>query len=224
MIQRTRNSWLLGALAIALVSTTAEARKYPDTTEEGLQRVKDSNMQAVYLAPDADLTGYSKIMLDTADVAFKKDWQRNIERSSRTRVSESDMARIRESLAADFDAVFRKELSEGGYELVDSAGEDVLRISPSIVDLYVNAPDLRQAGRVDSYTERAGYMTLNLDLHDSSTGQLIARGIDRREDPRRGYAQWTTSVSNKAAADRILKRWAKTLREGLDEATQLGGS
>ena len=60
-------------------------------------------------------------------------------------------------------------------------------------------------------------MTLNLELYDSITGDLIARGIDRRKDPQQGYMQWQTSIANKSAADRILKDWAKTLHEGLDE-------
>ena len=34
-----------------------------------------------------------------------------------------------------------------------------------------------------------------------------------------GFLQWTNSVTNQADAKRILGRWARQLREGLDEAT-----
>ena len=61
-------------------------------------------------------------------------------------------------------------------------------------------------------------MTLKLEMYDSVTGDLIATTSDRREAPRRGYMQWTTSVSNRAEAKRMLQRWAVDLREGLDQA------
>lgn len=70
-----------------------------------------------------------------------------------------------------------------------------------------------------SYTDSSGRMTLKLELRDSETGDLIAVASDRRESPYRGYAQWTTSVSNKADARRMLQKWAVGLRERLDEAT-----
>jgi hypothetical protein len=54
-------------------------------------------------------------------------------------------------------------------------------------------------------------------LHDSVTGQLLAKAIDRRSDPGMGCIEWRNGVSNKAEADRILRRWAKALRERLDE-------
>jgi DNA-binding HxlR family transcriptional regulator len=61
-------------------------------------------------------------------------------------------------------------------------------------------------------------MTLKLELYDSVTGDLIATASDRRESPRRGYYQWTNSVSNTADARRMLERWAKDLHKRLDEA------
>ena len=69
-----------------------------------------------------------------------------------------------------------------------------------------------------SYTESAGRMTLKLEIRDSVTGDLIATVSDRQEAPRRGYMQWTTSVTNTAEARRMLQRWAKDLRERLDKA------
>jgi hypothetical protein len=72
------------------------------------------------------------------------------------------------------------------------------------------------------FTESAGRMTLKLEIYDSVTGDLIAMASDRREAPRRGYRQWTTSVSNRAEAQRMLQRWAKDLVKRLDEARGAG--
>ena len=212
----------LVTLAGLLLSANAHAKKFPDVTADGLERVKDSKMQAVYLAPDANFSGYDKILLQPATVAFKKNWQRDLERNERRIIPEQDINNIRQRLAADLGETFSQALTEGGYTLVNEPGADVLEITPSIMDLYINAPDIPSAGRRDSYTESAGYMTLNLSLADSETGQLLAQAMDRKEDPHRGFMMWSNSVTNKAAADRILKRWAKTLTEGLNEVRQSG--
>ena len=66
-------------------------------------------------------------------------------------------------------------------------------------------------------------MTLKLELYDSVTGDLIAAASDRQEAPRRGYMQWTTSVTNRSEARQMLQRWAKDMRERLDQARAGGG-
>jgi hypothetical protein len=65
-------------------------------------------------------------------------------------------------------------------------------------------------------------MTLKLQLFDSVTGDLIAVTSDREEAPRRGYLQWTTSVSNRQEATHLMQRWAKKMRERLDQARASG--
>jgi hypothetical protein len=59
---------------------------------------------------------------------------------------------------------------------------------------------------------------LFLELLDGTTGDIIARAIDKIRDNSSGTLQWSNSVSNKAEADRAMQRWAKLLRQGLDEA------
>jgi hypothetical protein len=63
-------------------------------------------------------------------------------------------------------------------------------------------------------------MTIYLEMRDSLTGALIAKGMDRKADRQTGFYTWTTQVQNRAAARRILRDWATSLREGLDRAHQ----
>jgi hypothetical protein len=63
----------------------------------------------------------------------------------------------------------------------------------------------------------AGQMTLYLELWDSATNTILARIMDPQADPGMGgMAQVASSVTNKAAADRILREWAVKLRKHLD--------
>ena len=217
------SSRVLFALIIFMVSITAfppawAKKKLPAVNDEGMELVKDSDLATVYADPGADLSIYNSIWLQDATVAFKKNWQRDQNRGYHFKVKTKDMERIQADVATLFREVFTKELVDGGYELVEEAGADVLILVPAIVDLDVTAPDIQNASRTHSYSESAGEMTLNLELFDSITGDKIVKATDRKRDYRRGYAQWRTNVSNRSDARRMMSSWAKALRSALDEA------
>ena len=194
----------------------------PEVSTEGMQLVDKDSRGSIYADPGVDWTIYSKVKLDNATVAFRKNWMRdqNRSRSLSGRITTSDMEKIKSELATIFDEVFTEELNtNGGFEIVEQAGDDVLRITPRIVDLNIYAPDTGYSGMNRSYTDSSGIMTLKLELYDSVTGDLIAVASDRQESRETGYRQWTTSGSNKADARNMLKKWAKGLRVRLNEAT-----
>lgn len=208
------------ALSSPVAAWSQDDMPPPEVSLDGLELVEKSWRKEIYRAPGVDWTIYDKIQIDEATVAFRKNWQRDQNRYQPNKVRSKDIERISEGMVELFDEVFSQELSEeGGYEITDQAGENVLRISPHVVDLDVYAPDPRnQAGIQRSYVESAGRMTLKLNLYDSYTGDLIAVFNDHREAPRRGYAQWANTVTNTKEFRWMLKSWAKDLREGLEEA------
>jgi hypothetical protein len=212
----------IAILTLAASSAAAKEDDLPDVTEDGLHRVPDSRMAVVYADPEADLSGYQKVQLLDVYVAFKKNWERD-QRStsiSSMRVTSSDVEKIKQRLADEFRTVFTESLEEGGYPVVDQAADDVLLLRPAIINLDVNAPDIPRAGRSQTYTDSAGEMTLYIELYDSVTGDLIAKAVDRRIDRNNGYYTWSNSVTNRAAADRILKGWAEILITALNEAKE----
>ena len=70
------------------------------------------------------------------------------------------MERIKTKVSTLFMEVFTEELEKGGYQLATERAEDVLIVKPAIIDLDVNAPDIRTASRVETYARSAGSMTL----------------------------------------------------------------
>ena len=216
------NKILFAILAVVFAlaaSSPAWAKKsLPAVNDEGMELVKDTKMTTVYADPGADLGIYKRVLLQDATVAFKKNWQRDQNRSNHFKVRTKDMERIQEDVATLFREVFTKELLDGGYEMAEEIGDDVLILKPAIVDLDVIAPDVQRASREYSYSESAGEMTLNLELFDSLTGDKIAKATDRQRDFRRGYLEWRSSVSNRSDARRMMTSWAKALRSALDEA------
>jgi hypothetical protein len=102
---------------------------------------------------------------------------------------------------------------------------DVLEIQAAIVNLYITAPDvsMQTSARTKVYTSDAGHMTLIMQLHDSVTGQLLARAYDHR-DSGPDMWQWTNSVTNTAEARRIIATWATALRKALDASRANGAN
>ena len=216
-----RISFAIAALAFGFaVISQAFSKSKPAVDSEGMELVKDSELATVYADPGADLSIYNRVWLQDATVAFKKNWKRDQQRTAtRMRIRNSDMEKIQDDVATLFREVFIKELTDGGYQLVEEAGEDVLLVKPAIVNLDVVAPDLSSTGSFSrSYSNRAGEMTLNIELFDSLTNDKIAKATDRKRDYDRGYAEWRTSVNNAAVARRMMTVWAKALRSALDEA------
>ena len=185
---------------------------------EGLQLVEDSNLALVYAQPDIDWGQYSKIYMDEPFVDFKENWQRDQNRDHPGWITDADMSKIKIELSSLFMGVFTETLLEGGYELVLETGEDVLLIRPAIIGLDVVAPDRNSTGLSRTYSESAGEMTLYLELYDSVSGEMLAKALDRKVDRQTGYFEWQNRVTNRAAANRILRVWANVLKEGLDDA------
>lgn len=216
-------SLIISSLLVAILSVSSVSAKksLPAVNDEGMELVKDTKYTTIYADPGADLGIYNQIWLQDASVAFKKNWQRDQNRHTRStiqRVKDSDIERIQLDVATLFREVFTAELIDGGYELTEQAGEDVLIVKPAIVDLDIYAPDIQSAARSYSYSESAGEMTLKMELYDSLTNDKIVTTKDRKRDFQRGYLEWRTSVSNRATAKRMMSSWARAFREQLDEA------
>ncbi len=215
----------IGIITIVLgltgISPAWAKKSLPEVNDEGMVLVENSKLAVVYADPGADLGIYNRIWLMDAAVAFKKNWQRDQNRTSTFKVKTRDMENIKERVATLFREVFTQQLLEGGYELVEEAGEDVLVVRPAIVDLDVVAPDIRSSTASSSYSQSAGEMTLRLELLDSETGDKIVEATDRKQDYWRGYMELRTRVSNYQDARNMMLPWAKALVEALDEARVL---
>jgi hypothetical protein len=206
--------------ALALVTTgLALAKDIPDNWD-GLVRIKPKRVDAAYVAPGTDFRAYSKVMLDPTYVAFKKDWMRNINDSSvgvSRDVTEEDARKILEKAKSGFTEVFTKEFQKAGIAVVTAPGADVLRLTPGVIDLYINAPDTMSAGRSRTYTMDAGEATLVLEARDSTSNALLGRVLDRRETQSGGAMMVTSSVTNIADFERLFSQWAKIAIKGFGE-------
>jgi hypothetical protein len=88
---------------------------------------------------------------------------------------------------------------------------------PKVIDLDVYAPDIDSSYISRSYVRQAGRATLFLEVHDAVSGEILARWVDSRRDPDRGYFDWANRITNTERATFVARTWAKRLVEGLEE-------
>lgn len=207
---------------LALASTSALAAKDPppQVSPDGLHLKESTKNRLAYVKPGATFSQYNRVAILDPVVEFEKDWQKDYNRSRsglEGRVTDADVEKMKERLAAEFKKIFIAELQgEGGYQVVEVAGPDVLVLRPALLNVEVNAPDIATSRTEHTIVRSAGQMSLYLELWDSASNTLLARVMDSQRDPDT-MNQVGGSVTNKVAADRILKKWARELRERLDD-------
>ena len=140
-------------------------------------------------------------------------------RSSTQQVKQRDMDRIKTDLGEECTRFFTEALSEDpAYDLVTEwqEGEEVLLVFPNIVNLDVTSPDLNSPSMSRSYSASAGAMTLYLELIDAETSEVLMRAYDSKADPD-SFVNYANRITNRQAADRMLKDWATRLRAAMDQ-------
>jgi hypothetical protein len=231
-MKRFAIAWLLAvgvgctALAQAPANEVPKNRRAAATvwSEEGLGKIAVKGLDVVYAKPGATLAGYTEVMLRPISVAFRRDWEKQSAPGSRTPIKASDSQRIKDGLSALVREEVVKQLNDGGYKLVDAPGNDVLDVEMSIIDLDVAAPDIKSAGRVETFAVSAGEMTLVAGLRDSVSGDIVMRIFDRAQARESFRPQRITSVDNLAEARDAARGWAKALRKELDLARTVGAT
>jgi hypothetical protein len=206
--------------SIAFAADEGDLRK-GDVTTDGLTVIKSTRHTEKQIKDGVDWSEYTKYQITPVEVSFRKNWKRDYNMSQRTlsmQVTDEDMARIRESMAKIVYEEFDSALQEnGGLTKGDQANSNTLLFKPMIINLDVYAPDVDSPYISRSYVRQAGRATLFLEVYDAVSGEILARWVDTREDPDRGYFDWANRITNAARARGVVCAWAKRLVEGLDD-------
>jgi hypothetical protein len=218
--RRSASSLMLAGICAALLAAGVVQVAAADAPKEwdGLVLQSGKRVSLVYVRPGASLKGYKRVRLERLRVSFDKNWKPNQSRDLSRHLSKEDFESIKTALADEFAKTFAAELAKGGYQVVTETGDDVLDITPLVIDLYIAAPEGSNMGRRAVYTADPGRMTLVAELRDSVTNQILYRVVDTRDAQWGDTFQMGTGAANMAAAQRVIALWANALREALDEA------
>jgi hypothetical protein len=221
ILRKTSRNLTATVFLWALILSASPAVLGDDTQNqfENLVPVDDAQLAVAYIDPEADFSVFKRVMILDTFVSFRSGWQRDQRRGTRrTRISASDMDRIKSRVSELFNSVFIETLeADDGFEIVSEPDYDVLLVRAAIIDLDVTAPDTSTAGRSRTYTADSGAATLYIELFDSVSGQIIGRAFDRQgaRNPG-GMMRWSNRASNTADARRVFRGWANTFRGFLE--------
>jgi len=197
---------------IAAFGGSAIAAPYVATAPvsyEGLVAVQSRNLDKLYVRPNADLARYQKVMIDPVTVEFSKEWDRSVnDRRYVTRVRPEDARRIAEETTANVDGILADAFKARGYEIVAAPGAGVLRLSPHVTKLFVNAPDILPPGKTKSLAREAGEATMILEARDASNGTLLAVVADHGTAQEMLRLSRANNVTNTFWFDGMFRRFA----------------
>jgi hypothetical protein len=152
---------------------------------------------------------YQKVMIDQVTVEFSKEWDKNVNDTRYVpRVRPDDARRIAEETTGNVGGILADALRTRGYEIVTEPGPGVLRLSPHVTELYVNAPDIYPPGKTRSLTREAGEATVTLEARDASSGTLLAVVVDRGTAQQMLRLSRATNVTNSFWFDDMFRRFA----------------
>lgn len=214
---------VLMTLALAVTAVGAWAKEdLPEVDSNGLHLVEHSELRVVYARPGVDLKQFDKVILVQAYVAFQKNWMRDQNQMDPLSVSPQDAKKIKERVGEEFHKAFTQELAKKGIPVVPDTdlAADVLIVRPAIINLNVEAPETMGTMGDQTYSGSAGSMTLFAELYDAVSSQLIAKVIDPEADQGFGGSFMAqNSVTNLAAEQRIVDRWANILAKHMSALT-----
>ncbi|HEX5008707.1 MAG TPA: DUF3313 family protein [Hyphomonadaceae bacterium] len=211
------NAALAAMLVVSAPIADAQKKKAP-TEWDGLQKVAAKKFDLAYLLPGADFKAYTKVMLDPAEAAFRKNWQKDYNSSNRSldmRISDDEAREMLTAVRTAFDEILAQTYRDNGYEVVTTPGPDVMRLKTAVFNIDVDAPDQMTASRTRVYSSEAGRASLMVEVRDSMSGAVLARGIDSRDVGDMGFTVRRSRVSNRADFERVFKTWSQMSVDGL---------
>jgi hypothetical protein len=199
---------VLSALAVgaALGETVAPS---PTIGNELMSWISQTFDEA-YVKPDGNLASYRKVIIDPTQVVFQKGWLRAINgtRDPSRWLTQEDQQKIADDMSTAMGQAFVEVFRSRGYEVVTAPGPGVLRVSPSVVDLFLNAPDVQSSNLTLTLNRETADATLVLDARDAD-GTVLAHLVDRRTVRQIiGQINHATDVSNLFWMQAASRTWA----------------
>ena len=197
---------------------TVQTGEDAEVSFDGLHRIDNARFRSAWVNPEIDFSHYSKVLPAGAEFQF-----RPVDRTARTTRARSSGSEFwisdadQERLIEETTAIFAEELANSTrFEITDTKGDDVIIIRGVIHDIVSNVPE-EQIGRGEIFLSSVGEATIVVEVIDSMSGKVIFRAAERRAAQRGGgQAIRANSVTTWAEVRRLMRRWATTVREGLD--------
>jgi len=203
-----------GLCALALVlSTLGCAGQRPvaigsTVNYEGLAEVSRPYFDVAQVRPETVFSGYDGVMVSAPELAF-----RTPDRSQKQfPLDANQKQRFQAALAEAFSLEFSNLQN---LDLRDQPGQGVLELTVRVENITATVPSGRSPQLGFALTA-VGEATLILELRDSESGQILARGVDTRAVEGAALGQGGGIVTRWEGVEKLCARWASMARSRLD--------
>ena len=159
-----------------------------------------------------DLSAYSQLQLGEPQLAYRSSTGAGRQFALTAEQKEG----FRDSLVAAFDDEFAKHED---LQRVDEPGPSVLTLDIRVEDIAVTVTPnaVGRAGRAAALLEASGAAVVIIELRDSQSNAILARGVHRGTTSggalRTGNDEMRTRFES---ADKVVAKWAAMARSGLE--------
>lgn len=175
------------------------------------------NQPASYVKPDVDLSVYNRVMVQPLNMdnieILKPVWEQD--NDEEWSFNPENRGQIQEWF---LDAMQKELEVEGGYALVGTPAEDVIRIEVELLSVtpYVKPGTPANDGKYKISTLGSGDVVISAEFRDSKTRELLIL-VEGERTIGDEYKK-VTPENNIANVKGLFAKWGKRIRMALDEA------
>jgi len=181
---------------------------------EGLAEVKRAYFDVAQVRPETVFSGYDGIIVSVPELAFRTP-DRSQEQFP---LDENQKRRFEAALAEAFSLEFSNLQN---LDLKGQPGPSVLELTVRIENITATVPSGRSTQLGFALTA-VGEATLVLELRDSQSQQILARGVDTRAVQGAALGQDGGVVTRWEDVEKLCSRWASMTRSRLDVLVDQG--
>ncbi len=200
--------WLICAVAAPAAAQPVDPI-VKDMLQSDMRPAADAQLDTVFALPDLNLSQYTAVMLEPVTVTYQRG------AGQMYRLGKADL----ETLQQHARTALEEQLSgDGGYKVVDEPGPGTLIVRASLQNVWLAFPEGARPGRTQTFADYAVRMSLEAELVDAQTGQVLMIVADRQANQLAPQPRQVTGVDAWAQADEAFGYWARVLRQRLDDA------
>jgi len=175
-------AWIGGLAALACAAPLPAPRFAPTGTEPGaLQPLRDSGFPLAQARPDRSLAAYDAVWLRVLEPSYRVPPRTLARRGGTGSGNYALPGETLRRIGLVVREAFERELvDEAGLRAAHGQGGDVLEARIALVDLVIDQPLDASSASDTAVAGSVGAFTLVVDLHDSLSGERIARVAERR--------------------------------------------
>jgi hypothetical protein len=160
---------------------------------------------------ELQLAGYRSVLIEPARVEFAEGWYRQMhayDRGPPRAVDRDEVQRLAREAAASFESSLAEAFRAHGFEITAVAGPGVIRVSPAVAELDINAPEQPTPWRTRTFMRNAGQARLAFEVRDAVSGALLGRVEEKVVAEQMGRVALANEVTNRFWFDVLFRRWA----------------